>query len=99
MIVNMSSHANQKGPVKYEGSLTVLFFYLRVVYSLKSVIAPAAIKSLMGAITEFLIDTITTQDAPPVKKEVAEFWFMSSSFDSHIQLLERFLQIWRVGRL
>ncbi len=99
MIVNMASHANQKGPVRYEGSLTVLFFYLRVVYSFKSGTAPAAIKSLMGAITEFLIDTITTQDAPPVKKEVAEFWFMSSSFDSHIQLLERFLQIWRVGRL
>lgn len=56
-----------------------------------------AMKSLMGAISESQIDTIAKKDAPPVTKEMAEFWFMSSSIESQIQLLERFCKYGGLG--
>ena len=56
-----------------------------------------AMKSIMGAISESQIDTIAKNDAPPVTKEMAEFWFMSSSIESQIQLLERFCKYGGLG--
>lgn len=56
-----------------------------------------AMKSLMGAINESQIDTIAKNDAPPVTKEMPEFWFMSPSIDSQIQLLERFCKYGGLG--
>lgn len=58
-----------------------------------------AMKILTGMLDETQIDEMANKYAPPIMKELAEFWFMSSATDPQIQMLERFCKYGGLGKL